>query len=446
MFSKKLKQKVVVQMRYSFFLIVFVALGHVMNAQNCDSYNSGNALSYWEEVSNCSACTRNHGCGFCHSTLTCLSGQLDGPTNGLPCPQWFFEDHFCPIKPTCEEHSTCASCAANTECAWCASRGSCMMVSEIFADSSGETCRGTVFDPPCPVSFIGINRIVGNLHIEKDPAFGGGELHVSGMAYDGKTFEFHVDAEETKILSSQHVNMNAGSSDQAGMRGSGVFIAGGDGENKVGGSGGKVVINGGNGFGKESEGGAGNGGNILLSGGSSFSGIGGQVEILGGSSQEGDGGDVVIKSGKSDTNTSGNIQISTANASPGEKSGSVGIFSGNAEDGTGGSIELVSGSSTKGPGGNILIGVGFGKSGVGGSVFLSAGNSLQHSQTGGSVKLVSGSSEGGSGEILLSTPRGGSNGGSGSIQIATGTSIHSSSGTILFSTGKSIRGKGGDIS
>ncbi len=63
-------------------LVLFSAVSGAVRARNCETYNSDSALSYWEEVSNCSACTRNAGCGFCHSTLTCLTGEGTATTSG----------------------------------------------------------------------------------------------------------------------------------------------------------------------------------------------------------------------------------------------------------------------------------------------------------------------------------------------------------------------------
>lgn len=53
--------------------------------------------------------------------------------------------------PRCSEYPECATCAEDGDCAWCASAGACMTVSEIFSVD----CRGTVFDLPCPDSFVG---------------------------------------------------------------------------------------------------------------------------------------------------------------------------------------------------------------------------------------------------------------------------------------------------
>lgn len=44
-------------------------------------------------------------------------------------------------------------------------------------------CRGLVFDPPCPSSYISDNVVVGNLIIKADPTFGGGIVNISGTDF-----------------------------------------------------------------------------------------------------------------------------------------------------------------------------------------------------------------------------------------------------------------------
>jgi hypothetical protein len=104
--------------------------------------------------------------------------------------------HDTPAIPTCETHTTCDGCAGIDDCAWCASEKKCMTVSDIFS----RDCRGTVFELPCPASFVaGLcsppyfysvttsyllteNRVVGNLIVEPDPVFGGGHISASGTS------------------------------------------------------------------------------------------------------------------------------------------------------------------------------------------------------------------------------------------------------------------------
>ncbi len=59
------------------------------------------------------------------------------------------------VLPSCSQFSdNCTSCAGKDNCAWCASTNTCLTVSEIFSSN----CRGTVFDLPCPDSFVGGRR------------------------------------------------------------------------------------------------------------------------------------------------------------------------------------------------------------------------------------------------------------------------------------------------
>ena len=106
------------------------------------------------------------------------------------------------VVPTCGNYATCADCAVVDDCAWCGSAMTCMTVSEIFS----KDCKGTVFEPPCPASFVSgkprafqqpvelvssvdilffwepaANRVTGNLVVQRDPVFGGGHLKASGI-------------------------------------------------------------------------------------------------------------------------------------------------------------------------------------------------------------------------------------------------------------------------
>ncbi len=51
-----------------------------------------------------------------------------------------------------------------------------MAVSDVFA----QDCRGTVFELPCPTSYVGDSRVVGHLSVEADPLFGGGTFSAQG--------------------------------------------------------------------------------------------------------------------------------------------------------------------------------------------------------------------------------------------------------------------------
>ncbi|CAM9928839.1 unnamed protein product, partial [Ectocarpus sp. 8 AP-2014] len=98
----------------------------------------------------CTSCVGVGGCGYCLSTLQCVDGTSSGPSDGSPCPTWISEPDVCPETPRCGEYPECTTCAEDEDCAWCASEGACVTVSEIFSTD----CRGTVFDLPCPTSFV----------------------------------------------------------------------------------------------------------------------------------------------------------------------------------------------------------------------------------------------------------------------------------------------------
>ena len=101
------------------------------------------------------------------------------------------------------------------DCAWCASAQRCMTVSEVFA----EDCSGTVFDPPCPTSFVGDNHVVGNLVVEADPVFGGGHLMTSGPAANGETFALVLNDERFSVVSGGDATVVAGNSRALNTRG-----------------------------------------------------------------------------------------------------------------------------------------------------------------------------------------------------------------------------------
>ena len=134
-------------------LAVSLSLFRGVEAQECSDRNDDIDGPYWSEVSNCSSCVSS-GCGYCLSTLRCVS--KDKKKRGTPCPQLIDTTTDCPVRPTCSAFSNCTACAASDECAWCASENRCTSVAEIFDTD----CRGTVWSPPCPDSFVGGARVV----------------------------------------------------------------------------------------------------------------------------------------------------------------------------------------------------------------------------------------------------------------------------------------------
>lgn len=88
-------------------------------AMQCSDYNDAVEGSYWfvtercgvracclgltllaatlrNEVQNCTACVSQPQCGFCLSTLQCVDGDVDGPADGAPCPDWTHVPVDCP--------------------------------------------------------------------------------------------------------------------------------------------------------------------------------------------------------------------------------------------------------------------------------------------------------------------------------------------------------------
>lgn len=54
------------------------------------------------------------------------------------------------VVPSCGDFVDCVSCAVNDQCAWCASDNICTTIADAFT----KDCRGLVFDPPCPSSYV----------------------------------------------------------------------------------------------------------------------------------------------------------------------------------------------------------------------------------------------------------------------------------------------------
>jgi hypothetical protein len=98
------------------------------------------------------------------STLQCLQGTNEtGPSDGSSCDQWTFSADSCPgksiicdlgcnslVASQCGIYGSCSSCTSQDKCVWCASANSCTSLYEAL----NSDCRGMVFDPPCPESFV----------------------------------------------------------------------------------------------------------------------------------------------------------------------------------------------------------------------------------------------------------------------------------------------------
>lgn len=121
--------------------------GMIISDEVCASLTTSSD-EYWDAITSCSPCVRK-GCGYCLSTLQCMGGDETGPSGGMPCPSWVYEDDKnCPVIPECGTLLSCNDCAQHEMCAWCAADMQCMTIEETFY----KDCRGVVFDAPCPVS------------------------------------------------------------------------------------------------------------------------------------------------------------------------------------------------------------------------------------------------------------------------------------------------------
>ena len=148
-------------MAASLLLVVLVgatalALAEAAGASSCERLNDGVDGPYWEEMATCQPCVAAEGCGYCVSTMRCEAGAADGPADGAPCPDWVSDEFGCPVLPNCDHFHTCTECAALDECAWCAAEDKCTTIAGVF----NTNCRGTVFDLPCPGSFVENNVVV----------------------------------------------------------------------------------------------------------------------------------------------------------------------------------------------------------------------------------------------------------------------------------------------
>lgn len=139
-------------------------------------------------------------------------------------------------------------------------------MSEIFEVEGG--CRGTVFDAPCPDSFIGVNRVVGNLIVESDPTFGGGEFQVDGHSADGETRWSATLAEDGfSLAAASSVAISGGNVSAPNSAGGSILLNAGDGVSADRGTGGSIDLIAGDGYGEEAYGVAGSAGRVTLQAG-----------------------------------------------------------------------------------------------------------------------------------------------------------------------------------
>lgn len=58
--------------------------------------NSSVYYQYRDAVARCNECSSIEGCGFCESSLQCISGDSSGPTGATVCASWVFDNTMCP--------------------------------------------------------------------------------------------------------------------------------------------------------------------------------------------------------------------------------------------------------------------------------------------------------------------------------------------------------------
>ena len=110
---KMIRMKVIILLAAVLLEVVRIAAQDVID--NCQLFSAVDSQNYWyvyvalgccdllaffvvlrDSAQHCRACTSNFGCGFCVSTLECSTGDPIGPSNGLPCPEWYFDQGSCP--------------------------------------------------------------------------------------------------------------------------------------------------------------------------------------------------------------------------------------------------------------------------------------------------------------------------------------------------------------
>jgi hypothetical protein len=208
----------------------------------------------------------------------------------------------------------------------------CITISDIF---SNDDCQGgTVFELPCPASFVAVNHVEGLLIVEPDPAFGGGELLVSGTVDGTKPNVLQVDNPIFKVESADRIHLLSGVSVLPNSSGGKIRIAAGDNDNEYGGTGGSVSLSGGDvtadshdSNGSSTNGTRGNGGAVSVRAGGGADGKGGNLLLAGGTSQLGVSGAVHVCSGGGDRG-SGAVEIATANAAGATSSGEIRLRTG----------------------------------------------------------------------------------------------------------------------
>eukprot|EP01132_Coremiostelium_polycephalum_P000376 gene376-474_t len=109
------------------------------------------------EFTNCRDCNANPRCGFCTSSMTCMSVDGNGYLcNGqATCPGCVTTSvDFCPEgNSKCSDYTNCRSCSSQPRCNWCTSSNSCLNVNGNGYLCAPQTCQGCTVGTVknCPV-------------------------------------------------------------------------------------------------------------------------------------------------------------------------------------------------------------------------------------------------------------------------------------------------------
>jgi hypothetical protein len=99
-----------------------------------------------------------------------------------------------------------------------------MTIEDIYS----RDCRGTVFDGPCPDSWIAEHKVIGMLTVEPDPSFGGGALKVAGVTQSGEAYQMAMDG-SFKVEAASDVVLTAGDNARVNSAGGEVRLEAGAG-------------------------------------------------------------------------------------------------------------------------------------------------------------------------------------------------------------------------
>lgn len=113
-----------------------------------------------DSISKCSGCLDLLYCGFCVSSLQCIEGSNEGPSDGSHCPTWI--------------HGNATACH-NAKCTLAAQRVLQQMV-VLGAVLLMHASLQVVFEPPCPPPYVQTTTVDGNLIVLGDASLGGGTL------------------------------------------------------------------------------------------------------------------------------------------------------------------------------------------------------------------------------------------------------------------------------